>query len=137
MGTLAEPGILQELHKTGTLGTFIQNLWHSWIGELGNDRAHVQDVHELHFMGNDDAAQQEVRADWELLPADGEKKSHHGSVGENYPLWSERGRKAVSSGSGRASSLFCGKDNKQLNICLGARKGCFVMTTTVKKPIKE
>lgn len=137
MGTLADPGILQEPHKTGILGPFIENLWHSWIGELGNAHGHVRNVHELCFMGNDDAAQQEVRADWELLPADGGKKSHHGSVGENYPLWSERGRKAVSSGSGRASSLFCGKDNKQLNICLRARKGRVVMTTTVKKPIKE
>lgn len=128
MGTLADLGILQELHKTGILGTFIQNSWHSWIdefqhlGELGNNHAHIKNMHELRFMGNDDAAQQEVRVDWELLPADGERKSHHGSVGENYPLWSERGRKAVSSGSGRASSLFCGKDNKQLNICLRAQK---------------
>lgn len=34
MGALADLGILQELHKTGILGTFIQNLWHSWISEF-------------------------------------------------------------------------------------------------------
>lgn len=34
---------------------------------------------ELWFMGNDDAACQEVSSDWKLLPADREEKpSHHG-----------------------------------------------------------